>query len=47
MTWYLLMDDVNPYGYGSQVPFLEDPNTGVEMFESAEIIEYIRATYTL
>lgn len=30
-----------------QVPFLEDPNTGVEMFESAEIIEYIRATYTL
>ncbi|CAL5207403.1 unnamed protein product [Lathyrus oleraceus] len=30
-----------------QVPFLEDPNTGIEMFESAEIIEYIRATYTL
>lgn len=47
MTWYLLMDDVNSYGYGLQVPFLEDPNTGVEMFESAEIIEYIRATYTL
>lgn len=30
-----------------QVPFLEDPNTGIEMFESAEIIEYLRATYTL
>ncbi|KAK2454757.1 Thioredoxin family protein [Trifolium repens] len=30
-----------------QVPFLEDPNTGIEMFESAEIIDYIRATYTL
>ncbi len=27
------------------VPFLEDPNTGVKMFESAEIIEYLRATY--
>ncbi|KAB1222577.1 hypothetical protein CJ030_MR2G004941 [Morella rubra] len=30
-----------------QVPYLEDPNTGVQMFESAEIIEYIRATYAL
>jgi len=30
-----------------QVPFLEDPNTGIEMFESAEIIEYLRATYAL
>ncbi|MED6206728.1 hypothetical protein PIB30_029584 [Stylosanthes scabra] len=30
-----------------QAPFLEDPNTGVEMFESAEIIEYIKATYAL
>ncbi|KAK9705753.1 hypothetical protein RND81_07G079400 [Saponaria officinalis] len=30
-----------------QVPFLEDPNTGVEMFESAEIVDYLRATYAL
>lgn len=30
-----------------QVPYLEDPNTGVEMFESAEIEEYLRATYAL
>ncbi|XP_058204915.1 uncharacterized protein LOC131318895 [Rhododendron vialii] len=30
-----------------QVPYLEDPNTGVQMFESAEIVEYLRATYTL
>ncbi|KAG2682968.1 hypothetical protein I3843_10G010200 [Carya illinoinensis] len=30
-----------------QVPYLEDPNTGVQMFESAEIVEYIRATYAL
>ncbi|XWS59486.1 hypothetical protein CRYUN_Cryun08bG0126200 [Craigia yunnanensis] len=28
-----------------QVPYLEDPNTGVQMFESAEIAEYLRATY--
>lgn len=28
-----------------QVPYLTDPNTGVSMFESAEICEYIRATY--
>ncbi|KAA3465073.1 Glutathione S-transferase 2 [Gossypium australe] len=29
----------------SLVPYLEDPNTGVQMFESAEIVEYLRATY--
>ncbi|XP_021289344.1 uncharacterized protein LOC110420385 [Herrania umbratica] len=28
-----------------QAPYLEDPNTGVQMFESAEIAEYLRATY--
>nr|CAD1838593.1 unnamed protein product [Ananas comosus var. bracteatus] len=28
-----------------QVPYLEDANTGVKMFESAEIIDYLRATY--
>ncbi|CAN6867100.1 unnamed protein product [Brassica oleracea] len=28
-----------------QVPYLEDPNTGVNMFESAEIIEYLKQTY--
>ena len=29
-----------------QVPFLVDPNTGVEMFEGAEIVEYLDAVYT-
>ncbi|MCO5594636.1 hypothetical protein L7F22_048669 [Adiantum nelumboides] len=30
-----------------QVPYLEDPNTGVKMFESASIIEYLQQTYAL
>ncbi|OAY78454.1 hypothetical protein ACMD2_09002, partial [Ananas comosus] len=30
-----------------QVPYLEDVNAGVKMFESAEIIDYLRATYVL
>lgn len=33
--------------FNEQVPYLEDPNTGVQMFESAEIIDYLRATYAL
>jgi glutathione S-transferase len=28
-----------------QVPYLVDPNTGVEMFESADIVAYLRETY--
>jgi glutathione S-transferase len=28
------------------VPFLVDPNTGVELFESPEILEYLEAVYT-
>jgi glutathione S-transferase len=28
-----------------QVPFLVDPNTNVEMFESADIVRYLEATY--
>lgn len=28
-----------------QVPYISDPNTGISMFESAEICEYLRATY--
>ncbi|HJN76729.1 MAG TPA: glutathione S-transferase N-terminal domain-containing protein [Myxococcota bacterium] len=27
------------------VPYLLDPNTGAEMFESAEIVDYLRRTY--
>jgi glutathione S-transferase len=27
------------------VPYLADPNTGKEMFESADIVSYLRATY--
>ncbi|CAN1277375.1 hypothetical protein LINPERPRIM_LOCUS16304 [Linum perenne] len=30
-----------------QAPYLEDPNTGVQMYESAEIIEYLTATYAI
>jgi glutathione S-transferase len=30
-----------------QVPFLHDPNTGVEMFESAEIVAYLNETYAI
>lgn len=29
----------------SQVPFLIDPNTGVEMYESADIQKYLKQTY--
>jgi glutathione S-transferase len=28
-----------------QVPFIADPNTGMEMFESADIVAYLEATY--
>eukprot|EP00741_Cyanophora_paradoxa_P023727 tig00021616_g22918.t1 len=28
-----------------QVPYLEDPNTGVKLFESADIIRYLESTY--
>ena len=27
------------------VPFLTDPNTGREMFESADIVRYLNQTY--
>ena len=27
------------------IPYLVDPNQGVEMFESAEIVEYLKSTY--
>lgn len=30
-----------------QVPYLEDPNTGVKMFESAAMVEYLESTYSL
>ena len=29
-----------------QVPYLEDPNTGVKMFESKKIVEYLRQQYS-
>lgn len=28
-----------------QVPYLEDPNTGTKMFESRDIVRYLRTTY--
>jgi glutathione S-transferase len=30
-----------------QVPFLVDPNTGIEMFEGAEIVKYLDEVYTV
>lgn len=30
-----------------QVPFLVDPNTGIELFESPEIVEYLDKVYTV
>jgi len=30
-----------------QVPYLVDPNTGIEMFESCEIVEYLEEVYTV
>lgn len=30
-----------------QVPFIRDPNTGIEMFESPEICDYLDAVYTV
>jgi len=30
-----------------QVPFLVDPNTGIEMYESCEIVEYLEEVYTV
>ena len=30
-----------------QVPYLVDPNTGVEMFESEEIVKYLDEVYTI
>jgi glutathione S-transferase len=29
------------------VPYLEDPNTGVKMFESASMVEYLESAYAL
>ncbi len=30
-----------------QVPYLVDPNTGVEMYESTDIVEYLETTYAV
>lgn len=30
-----------------QVPYLKDPNTGIEMFEGPEIVEYLEKVYTV
>ena len=34
-----------PALYCLQVPYIEDPNTGVAMFESSAIVEYLEKTY--
>lgn len=30
-----------------QVPYLVDNNTGIEMFEGPEIVQYLEAVYTV
>lgn len=38
--------DVNPPELAClQIPYLEDPNTAMAMFESAAIVSYLRETY--
>lgn len=37
---------VKETGVQFQVPYLKDPNTGIEMFESVEILQYLDAVYT-
>jgi len=34
-------------GGKQQYPYLVDPNTNTEMFESEEIVDYLLATYAL
>ncbi|MGM0557053.1 MAG: glutathione S-transferase N-terminal domain-containing protein [Myxococcota bacterium] len=34
-------------GGTAQVPFLVDPNTGTQMYESADIVDYLEETYAL
>jgi glutathione S-transferase len=36
---------LTPFPSLAQVPFLEDPNAGVCLFESKAIIEYLEKTY--
>ena len=36
---------VEVMGRDIQVPYLVDPNTGVKMFESAKIVEYLKKQY--
>ena len=38
---------VRKTGVQFQVPYLVDPNTGIELFESPEIVEYLEAVYTI
>lgn len=33
------------YGEGATFPYLEDPNTGIQMFESDQILDYLFKTY--
>jgi glutathione S-transferase len=39
--------DLVARGGKMQVPYLADPNTGREMYESADIVAYLRETYAL
>ena len=38
---------VQKTGRTFQVPFLVDPNTGIELFESAAIVQYLESVYTV
>ena len=39
------LDVVGAFAVNMMVPYLVDPNTGTEMFESADIKQYLLATY--
>ena len=36
-----------PSPSAAQVPYLVDPNTGVALFESPEILDYLEEVYTV
>ena len=40
-------EEVKRRGGKAQFPYLVDPNTGTAMFESADIVRYLDATYAL
>jgi glutathione S-transferase len=40
-----MRDELRARGGKKTVPYLVDPNTDTEMYESDDIVDYLRATY--